>query len=125
MKPSTKVNFLMFAGSVFLMLGVFAKPMGVSSDFDSIFSLIAIIFIYFGYRTSQKAKAAGQMPSLSDSKKRKRFVLIAVPCAMACIAFPFIAPSLGVSLPFGELIVISIISFFISMGAMWFGMKRS
>jgi hypothetical protein len=123
MKPSTKVNFLMLTGSAFMMIGVFAKPLGIPSDFDSIPPLVAVVFIYLGYRASKKAKAAGQIPASSDSGERKRFALMVASCALACIAAPFVLPSTGVTLPFWELVVISVAAFLLCIGAIWLGMK--
>ena len=123
MKPSTKVSILMLTGSVLMMLGVFAKPLGIPSGFDTIPFLGACVFFYLGYRAGKKAKAAGQIPTASDSQKRKRFSLMVASCAVACVAMPFLLPATGVALPFAELVVISVVPFFICIGAIWLGMK--
>jgi hypothetical protein len=57
MKPSTKANILLLAGSILMLAGVLAKPLGVPSEFDGFPALAAIGFIYWGYRLSTKAKA--------------------------------------------------------------------
>ena len=123
MKPSTKASILMLTGSSLMLIGVFAKPLGIPSDFESVPILAAIVFIYLGYRVGRKAKESGQIPASSDSQRRKRFFLIIGSCAAACIATPFILPAAGVVLPFGTLVVISIVSFVLCIGAIWFGMK--
>jgi asparagine N-glycosylation enzyme membrane subunit Stt3 len=126
MKPSTKFNILMLIGCAFMMLGVFAKPLSIPSSFEVIPNLIGIVFFFLAYRVSKKAKTTGQtplFPAPSESQKRKKLGLMLVSGAVVCIAAPFWLPSTGVSLPFGELVIISILSFFIGVGAVWLGMK--
>ena len=123
MKQSTKASVLLLIGSAFMMLGVFAKPLGIPSGLDSIPILIAIVLIYLGYRITKKAKETGQVPASSDSQRRKRFGLLVASSAVACIAMPFVLPSTGVALPFGTLVVISVVSFVLCIGAIWLGMK--
>ncbi len=125
MKSSSKINFPILTGSIFLMLDVFAKPLGIPSDFEIILLLVAIGFICLGYRGIRKAKKDERIPTLSGSQKRKKFVLLAACSGAACVAYPFMAPSLGVSLPFDEAIVISVISFVFCMGCIWFGLKKA
>jgi len=45
MKPSTKINILFLIGSAGIWVSVFAKPLGIPSDFDVIPSLFAIVFL--------------------------------------------------------------------------------
>ena len=126
MKPSSKFNILMQIGCAFMLLGVFAKPLGIPSDFEAVPTLIGIIFIYLAYRISKKAKASGQaplFPAPSQSQKRKRLVLMIFLGAVVCISAPFWLPYTGVTLPFSELLIISISSFFVGAGAVWLGMK--
>jgi hypothetical protein len=126
MKASTKFNILMLTGCAFMMLGVFANPLGIPSGFGSVPTLIGIVLVYLAYRISKKAKAAGQtplFPTPSETQKRKKFGLMIGSCALVSIAAPFWLPYTGVTLPFGELVIISVSSFFICIGAVWLGMK--
>lgn len=123
MKPSIKASLLMLAASVFMLAGVFSKPLGIPSDFESVPILIAIVLIYLGYRTGKKAKAAGQLPAVSESQKRKQLSLMVVSCAAMCVAMPFVMPLAGLRLPFAELVIISIVSFFLCLGAFWLGSR--
>ena len=113
----------MLAGSALILVGVFARPLGIPSDFDSVPILAAVVLIYLGYRASKQAKTSGQIAPLSEVQRRKRFLLAVGSCAVACIATPFILPATGVKLPFRELAVIGIISFLLCVGAIWLGMK--
>jgi len=123
MKVTTKLSILMLTACAFMMVGVFGKPLGIPSDFESIPILVAIIFIYFHSRVRKKAKAAGRIPTASESQKRKLFVLAVALCALVCVTAPFVLPSTGVTLPFAEQVIISVVTFFICVLAIWFGMK--
>jgi hypothetical protein len=123
MKSSTKANVLMLTGSTLMLAGVFAKPLGITSDFESGPILMAVVLIYLGYRASKQAKAAGQIPPVSGMDRRKRFLLMVGSCALACIAMPFVLPATGVALPFSTLIMISVVSFLICTGAIWLGVR--
>lgn len=123
MKLSTKATIFGLIGSAMMMVGVFAKPLGIPTDFDCVPTLLAIVFFYLAYRTSKKGRATGQIPAASDTQKRKQLILIVASCAVGCSVMPFLLPVTGLSLPFGEVVVISIISFFVCVGAAWLGMK--
>ena len=58
-----------FSTSALMLIGVFAKPLGIPSDFESVPILASIVFIYLGYRVSRKAKESGQIPASSNSQK--------------------------------------------------------
>ena len=113
----------MLTGSGLMMLGVFAKPLGIPSGFDTVPTLAAIVFVYLGYRASKKAKVAGELSAWSDAQRRKRFGAMVVACAVACIAMPLVFPFTGLTLPFGQLVAVSTVSFIICIGALWWGMK--
>ncbi len=123
MKSSKKFSILLLTGSAFMMSGVFAKPLGIPSHLEGIPTLIGIICIYIGYRAQRKEVATGQIPMVPDPQKRKRFALMVALCAVTCAAMPFILPFTGVVLPFTKLIIISVVSFFICIGAVWLGTK--
>jgi hypothetical protein len=124
MKPTTKVNLLMLIGSTFILLNVFARPLGIPRGYDCIPTLLAVVFIYLGYRASKKAKATGQIPEQSDVQKRTRFSVMVVTLGATCVTMPFVMPwTTGVALPFGEWVVISIFTFFMCIGILWLTMK--
>ena len=126
MKPSIKFNILMLTGCTFMLLGVFAKPLGIPSDFEAIPTLIGVVFIYLAYRISKKSKAAGQtplFPTPSEAQKWRKLRWTIITCAAVTIAAPFWLPYTGVTLPFGELVIISISSFFVCIGGVWLGMR--
>jgi hypothetical protein len=89
----------------------------------SVFPLLAIVFIYLGYRAGVKEKAAGQIPAASDSQKRNRFWLLVAAYGASCVIMPFLLPYTGVVLPFGELAIVSITTFFICVGITWFTLR--
>lgn len=123
MKSSTKASILILIGSVLMLAGVFAKPLGIPTSFEGVPILVALVLIFWGYRVSKKAVESGQVTPLSEIQKRKRFILMAGVCAVACVAMPFLMPMTGVSLPFAEMVVVSVFSYAICLGAMWMGMK--
>jgi len=125
MKPSTKASVLMLTGSALLMIGVFGKPLGIPDGFETIPILVAIVFNYLGYRAIKKAKAEGQIPQVPESQKRRRIGLAVACCAVACFSMPFLLPVTGVVLPFTTEVVISAVSFFFCVGAIWLGIKMS
>jgi len=123
MKPSTKASILILIGSALMLAGVFAKPLGIPTSLEGVPILAALVFIYLGYRVSKKAVQSGQVTPLSEVQRRKRFFLMAGACAVACVAMPFVMPLTGVSLPFGQMAVVSVISYGVCLGAMWMGLK--
>ena len=72
---------------------------------------------------SKKAKAAGQIPAASDSQKQKRFWVFVASYGAACITMPFVLPYTGVTLPFGELVVLSVITFVMCIGITWLTLR--
>ena len=60
MKLSTKASIVMLTGSVLMLISIFAKPLGIPSDFENVLLLAAILFIFYGYRVSKKAKESGR-----------------------------------------------------------------
>src|SRR5262245_17520643 len=104
MKPSTKASILILSGSLLMLVGVFARPLGIPTSFEGVPILVALVLIFWGYRVSKKAIESGQVTPLSDVQKRKRFILMACVCAVACVAMPFLMPMTGVSLPFAQMV---------------------
>ena len=123
MKPSTKINILFLVGSTLMLAGVFAKPLGIPSDFEVVPTLIAVVFFYLGYRASKKTKTAGEIPAASVTQKQKKFRVMVIACAFACATSPFVLPYSGVILPFWELVLLSFISFFMIVGIIWLTMR--
>jgi len=123
MKPVTKANLLMFIGAILFWIGMFAKPLGIPGDFDFIPLFAAPLVLYLGLRANRKARIAGQIPATTNTQKRKQFVLVVITCAIGCSIMPFVLPATGVQLPFRELVIISLLSFVITIGAFWFGQK--
>ena len=107
------------------MLGLFAKPLGIPLGLGAVPTLVGIIFVYLACRINKKAKTGGEplFPAPTVAQKRKRLGLMVVSCGAVSITAPFWLPYTGVTLPFTELVVISIVSFFICLGAVWLGMK--
>jgi threonine/homoserine/homoserine lactone efflux protein len=123
MKPSKKINILFLTGSALMLAGVFAKSLGIPSDFEIVPSIVAVVFFYLGYRVSKKAKTAGEIPAASISQKQKKFRVMVIACAFACATSPFVLPYSGVVLPFWELVLLSVISFFMCVGIIWLTMR--
>jgi hypothetical protein len=123
MKPSTKINILFITGSALMLAGVFAKPLGIPFDFEIVPSIAAVVFFSLGYRVSKKAKTAGEIPAASVSQKQKKFRVLVIACAFACATSPFVLPYSGVVLPFWELVMLSVISFFMCVGIIWLTMR--
>jgi hypothetical protein len=123
MKSSARANFLLQIGSGLLLLGIFAKPLGIPSDFEIIIELVALIVLSWGVVGIIKAKKAGQIPTISASKKRSKFWILVATYSVACLSMPFLLPLTGVSLPFDKLLVLSVITFFICVGITYFTIK--
>ena len=123
MKSSIKINILFITGSALMLAGVFAKPLGIPSDLEIVPSIVAVVFFYLGYRVSKRAKTAGEIPTASATQKQKKFRVLVASYAAACVTMPFVMPFTGVALPFGELVVFSIITFFMCIGITWMTMR--
>jgi len=123
MKPATRINTLFLTGSALMLAGVFAKPLGIPSAFEMVPTLVAVVFIYPGYRASMQAKTAGEIPAASVSQKQKKFWVMVITGAFTCAACPFVLPYSGVVLPFWELVLLSVLSFFMLVGIVWLAMR--
>jgi hypothetical protein len=123
MKASAKTNLLILMGCGLLLVGVFAKPLGISSSFEIAIELMALVILVWGVFTVVKAKKAGEIPAMSTSQKQKKFWMLVAVYAASSVPMPFLLPLTGVSLPFSELVVLSIITFFLCIGITWLTMK--
>ena len=125
MRAPTKVDILGLSYSILMLVGVFAKPLGIPSDWDSLPILAAIVCFYLWYRLTKKAKDSGQTAPTAppEGQKRKRAVGMIGAAAIACAAGPFVLPATGVTLPFGVLVAISLVSFLFFIGLIWLSLK--
>ncbi len=113
----------MLAASALTLTGVFAKPLGIPSDYEVLPFLASLVFFYFGFRASKKAKESGEVAPLPDAARRKRFWLMIGCCAVACAVMPFVLPVTGVTLPFATRVIICLVSFVLCIGAVWLGTR--
>ena len=125
MKPSTKANLLILTGSLMMMAGVFAKPLGIPKELEALPNLPGVLFFYWGYRIAMKAKATGEIPRPTDTKRWFILWVFVTGCATVAIAFPFFATYLGIHLPLPWLAGIAFLSFLIAVTTFWIGMKKA
>ena len=123
MKPSAKVERLLQIGLGLVLVGVFAKPLHIPFDLVMILDLAGISLLIWALVAVIKAKAAGKIPITSPSQKQKKFWILVAAYGVACIIAPFLLPFTGVSLPFDELLVLSVITFFICTGITYLTVK--
>lgn len=122
-KPSLGAIILYLTASVLMMITVFAKPLGIPVSLEGIPMLGAVLCIYFSLRLIKKAKAVGQLPPLPDAQRRKQFIIMALTLLAASASGPFWMPLSGFKFSLGTMVIISIITFVVSMGALWLGFK--
>jgi cytochrome b subunit of formate dehydrogenase len=113
MKPSPLEWFLSLAGSLFIMLVVFHKSLGLSDDWEWPL-LIAVaacsISSLLVQRHRRNARLAAGMPPLEKPPTKRRFWMLLILLVVASLSGPFWLPYTGVALPLSMLIVTSVIS---------------
>jgi len=123
MKPSPKIVVLSIAASSLMLITVFAKPLGIPSELEMLPMVAGAVCLLALMRATAKAKAAGEIPQMSEAQTKKWLVFAVAVVAVACVAGPFVMPSTGVRLPFHVWVVISIFTFVLSTAAVWLGLR--
>jgi hypothetical protein len=109
----------MIVASLLMLVGVFAKPLGIPSNLEMLPMLGAGVCFLVLIRLAKKAKAAGQLPVLPESQKKKRFAFVVTVLAMTCISGPFVLPSTGVKASFQVWVWISVATFVFCTTLVW------
>jgi hypothetical protein len=113
MKPSRLEIVLSLAGSVFMALAIFHKPLGLSDDWDWPF-LIASgacwIPLLILQRRRRNARLTAGLPALEKPPTRQRFWFLLLLIVAASLSGPLWLPYTGVALPASTLVITSAIS---------------
>ena len=126
MKPSKLETLLSLAGSLFILLVVFHKPIGLSDDWEWLFliamgaCLIALFIVQRRQRNVQVASVSQPVPS---PFRRKRFWLLLVLIIAGSLSGPLWLPYTGVGLPISTVIVTSTISCIVAVGVLLFAWR--
>jgi protein-S-isoprenylcysteine O-methyltransferase Ste14 len=113
MKPSKMQTALSLAGSLFLLLGIFSKPLGLSETWEWIAPILAIgwfIPLIALQRRRRNARSAAGLPAAKRPPRKRRFWLLLVLVVAGSLSGPLWLPYTGTTLPTSTLIITSIIS---------------
>ena len=119
MKPSKLEMTLSLLGSVFLMLGVFSQPLGLSDGQQWIVLILApvcLIPLIILQRRRKKARSAQGSAPAQVTPSTSRFWLLIVLIAAVTLSGPVWLPYTGTALSFPLLVVTSLISFVSATG---------
>jgi len=122
-----KEDLLLLGGSVLMMASIFHKPLGLPDYMEGILMLAAVLFLFFSHRLRQRSKLQAPSGSPTTSRitlKAKRFWLIIAVVAVSSVAFPFISPYTGTTLPFPQLVIISLVTFVLVAGIVVVTIRR-
>jgi hypothetical protein len=113
MKPSKLEMTLSLLGSLLLMLGVFAEPLGLSQTLHwSVLILAPICFIplIVLQRRRRNARMATGLPPTEKPPTKSRFRLLLILIVAGSLSGPLWLPYTGTALSTSTLVVTSIIS---------------
>jgi uncharacterized membrane protein YhaH (DUF805 family) len=113
MKPSKMQTASSLAGSLFLLLGIFYKPLGLSETWEWIAPILAIacfIPLIALQRRRRNARLPAGLPAADKPRPKRRFWLLLFLVVAASLSGPLWLPYTGRTLPTSTLIVTSIIS---------------
>ena len=116
------IPVLVLIGSGLMLAGVFARPLGIPSEFELIPGVAGVVCLFLAVVMKRKAMAAGLVRAPSEAAKRKYFWLFSVVVVCTCLSGPLILPFTGVRLPFWELVVVSIVTFVMMTAILWCGL---
>jgi uncharacterized membrane protein YhaH (DUF805 family) len=118
MKPPKLQAALSLAGSLFLMLGIFRKPLGLSETWEWIAPILAIacfIPLITLQRRRRDARLAAGLPAAEKPPPKRRFWLLLLLIIAASLSGPLWLPYTGSTLPISTLIITSISSCALAM----------
>src|SRR5437773_5086312 len=108
MKPSKIEIALSLTGSLFLMVGVFGKPLGLSETWEWIAPILAIacfIPLIALQRRRRNARLAAGLPAAEKPPPKRRFWLLVFLVVAASLSGPLWLPYTGSTLPTSTLII--------------------
>ncbi len=73
-------------------------------------ALICVVTLLFVQRRAKKRRDPGFIPA-TPSKNRRYTWLLLIVLFCSCLTYPFILPYTGITLPFGQLVLISAVTF--------------
>jgi len=113
MKHSKIQTALSLAGSLFLLLGIFSKPLALSEPWEWIAPIVAIACftpLIALQRRRRNARLAAGLPAAERPPPKRRFWLLLFLVVVASLSGPLWLPYTGTTLPTSTLIITSIIS---------------
>src|ERR1700722_1688144 len=119
MKRSDKAVIFIVPASILVLLGVFARPLGLSELAGLLIFLTAMVFLLLGYREVLRARDSGQLPARTAHQQIRRFWLLVGTDGLACVGMPFVLRFTSLNLPLSQRIIISVIAFTICVGVSW------
>jgi Na+/H+ antiporter NhaD/arsenite permease-like protein len=127
MKPTATQIVLSYVVSIFLLLTVFHRRLGLTDNWEWIFMAICVVagVGLFVARKRQKAAFAGTASEEPPKPKRKIMWFSLVFVVVASLSSFFWLPYTGIAVSESQLIMISITTCIISVIAYLIGWKRS
>lgn len=113
MKPSKLEMLLSLFGSVFLMLGFFSEPLGLSEPIQwcaLILAPVCLVPLIVLQRRRRNSRLAAGLPAMEKPPTKRRFWLLLSLIIAASLSGPLWLPYTGTTLPTSTLIITSIIS---------------
>jgi hypothetical protein len=121
MKRSKLETILSLAGSLFALIAIFYKPLGLSEAWGwvgSILMLVCVIPFLILQRRRRGARLAGDPSAAQAQPPKSRLWLLLAVLVIVSLSSPFWLPCTGVSLSFSLLVISAIISCIFSVGVL-------
>jgi hypothetical protein len=115
MKASARYNILFFVGAIFGYLGLFHASVGLPDWVEIPFWLIFVASVCTVFWLQRRAKRRGD-PSFvpaTPAQNRRHTRLLLIVLFVSCVTWPFVLPYTGVTAPFSELAIISVVIFIV------------
>ena len=127
MKASSQANILMLFGAGCIFATILQKPLGLPDWAGFVLQLTGGLFILMAVWLPRRAMKRGDLPVVpltpQQYKKRQRLVLMMI--VVGSLTSPFYLPYTGVTLPFYQLVICSLVSGTVCVGAVLWSMRRS
>src|SRR6266480_4705952 len=107
MKASTQYNLLYIVGGIFGYLALFHTTVGLPDWVELPFYLIFVVSVCAVVSLQRRAKKRGDpsfVPATPEQNRRQMWLMLVV-AFVSCIAWPFLLPYTGITLPFPQLAI--------------------
>jgi hypothetical protein len=126
MKPPKIESVLSLAGSLFLLISILRKPLGLPEAFDWSAPLLAIVCftpLIALRRRQRNARLAAGLPPTAKPPTKRSFWLALLLIIATSVSGPLWLPYTGVTLPASTLVITSVISGVLAMAIFAFSWR--